>query len=163
VYLTQYHRLWEFAYSFVRSDEVAEDVVHDTFATLWYNRARLEIESTIDAYLFGAIRHRALNVLRHARTTERTLPSATGPVPGMGSAAASPDGTTAAGELDAALHDAIAKLPPGQQQAIVLHWRHGLSNPEIARVMETSVATVAVHIARAREALRRVAGRYVDL
>jgi RNA polymerase sigma-70 factor (ECF subfamily) len=165
LYLSRYQRLWEYAYGFVQTAAAAEDIVHDVFANLWYRSSALGVDDTIDSYLYGAVRHRALNILRHVRMADRKQ-TAMGPdvggVPGMGSALLTPDVAVAARDLDAQLRAAIAALPPGQQQVILLHWRHGLSNLEIARVMGLSSGAVAVQLLRAREALRRIVDRHND-
>ena len=52
-----------------------------------------------------------------------------------------------------ALQAALAELPPRQRQAVVLRHIEGLSNPEIAEVMETGVEAVESLTARGRRAL----------
>ncbi len=43
-----YHpTLCQFAYRYVRSREVAEELVHDVFAKLWEGRRRLEVRDSL--------------------------------------------------------------------------------------------------------------------
>src|SRR6266498_3572076 len=56
--------LCSFAYSYVQSESVAEEIVQDLFARLWERRALLETPRNVQAYLYGATRNRALNYLR---------------------------------------------------------------------------------------------------
>lgn len=48
----------------------------------------------------------------------------------------------------------VKDLPRRQQQAVILHYRMGLSVEEIAQVMDCKEGTVRTHLARARDVLR---------
>ena len=63
--------LWRFAYSYVRSPEVAEELVQDVFLALWRNRAEAGTRGSIRTWLYAAIRNQALNHLRHERIVTR--------------------------------------------------------------------------------------------
>ena len=41
-----------FVYGYVRDEEVAIDIVHDTFLTFWNNRKRLDLSYSAKSYLF---------------------------------------------------------------------------------------------------------------
>ena len=64
----------------------------------------------------------------------------------------------------AALQTALAALPDRQRQAVVLRHIEGLSNPEIAEVMEIGVEAVESLTARGKRALAAaLADRREDL
>jgi RNA polymerase sigma-70 factor (ECF subfamily) len=54
------------------------------------------------------------------------------------------------------LNDAIAAIPPGFREVIVLREMEGLSYKEIATVIDLPIGTVMSRLARARAELRRV-------
>ncbi len=60
-----YNEYWDalfgIAYSTPRSKEVAQEIVQDVFLSLWANRNTLNIQTTIKAYLSGAVRHAVFN------------------------------------------------------------------------------------------------------
>ena len=63
-----------------------------------------------------------------------------------------------------ALRNALAELPERQRQAVVLRHLEGLSNPEIAAVMEIGVEAVESLTARGKRALAaRLTGRRAEL
>lgn len=63
-----------------------------------------------------------------------------------------------------ALSDALAKLPERQAQAVSLRHLEGLSNPEIAQIMDISVRSVESLTARGKRALADIlAGRKAEL
>lgn len=63
-----------------------------------------------------------------------------------------------------ALSDALAQLPDRQAQAVALRHLEGLSNPQIAGIMDISVASVESLTARGKRALSAImAGRKAEL
>lgn len=64
----------------------------------------------------------------------------------------------------AALSDGLARLPERQAQAVALRHLEGLSNPEIAEIMDISVRSVESLTARGKRALAEImAGRRAEL
>jgi len=63
--------LTRFAYSYVADADVAHDLVQDVFARVWELGSEWAPTAGAAAYLFGAVRHRARNALRNARTRQR--------------------------------------------------------------------------------------------
>lgn len=63
-----------------------------------------------------------------------------------------------------ALSDALAQLPERQAQAVALRHLEGLSNPQIAGIMDISVGSVESLTARGKRALSAImAGRKAEL
>ena len=60
-------KLMGFVFNYVRDEEVAKDIVHDAFLTLWSNRKRLNPVYPVKSYLFTLAQNCALNYLRHLR------------------------------------------------------------------------------------------------
>ena len=68
----QYERkLCAIAYTYVRDEPTARDIVHDSFMSIWNHREDVEF-TNIDAYLFRTVRNRCLEYSRN-RQTERTV------------------------------------------------------------------------------------------
>ncbi len=61
LYVAHHGPLWRFAYGYVRSAEIAEELVQEVFLALWRNRADWEVSGSVRAWLYGAVRNRALN------------------------------------------------------------------------------------------------------
>ncbi len=57
---------------------------------------------------------------------------------------------------------AIAKLPARQRAAIALTYDKGMSNAQVAEVLETSVSAVETLLVRARQSLRRALGHLMS-
>lgn len=151
-----YAGLVGFAVRYVRSLDVAEEVVQEVFLRVW---AQAEAERQVDvskAYLYGATRNHAITLLRHeavvrrhaARVTRIAAPSA-GPTP---------DVELEAAELTRVARRAIAALPERTRLVFLLSRERGLSYPEIAEVLGISVKAVEANVARALKALRTSLG-----
>ncbi len=69
-YTEIYNRYWKIiytiAYNRVKDSQAAEDLVHDTFASIWIGRDRAAVEN-LKHYLAVAIKYRTLEYLRRAR------------------------------------------------------------------------------------------------
>ena len=57
VYGQYWSGLYNAAYNHIRSREVAEEMVQDLFATFWLKRALITIHTSLQAYLYTALRH----------------------------------------------------------------------------------------------------------
>lgn len=175
LYLAYHEPLWRFAYRYVRSAAVAEELVQEVFFTLWRNRDTWEVTGSVRAWLYGAVRNQALNHVRHERLAARVAerqrgPGAAGAPPeedapdaGAGAlamAAPPPDAhaLTEAHDLEAAVVRAIAALPERRRVVMALRWRHDLTPQEIARVLGTTPEVVRVLLSRARRELAALLG-----
>jgi RNA polymerase sigma-70 factor (ECF subfamily) len=168
LYLSHHQELWRFAYSYVRSRDVAEELVQDVFLAVWGTRASWEVNTRVRAWLYASIRHLALNHLRHERVIARTIGAGAWagsnasmqagqnsvytqaePV-AMGMAPMDQQLTLEAEELAKAVGRAIADLPERRRIAMTLRWKHDMSSLEIARVLGTTPEAVRTLLTRAR-------------
>lgn len=56
--------LLRLAYSFVRSEEVAEELVQDIFITIWQKKIRISTIDSIESYLHTSVKNKCLNYLK---------------------------------------------------------------------------------------------------
>jgi RNA polymerase sigma-70 factor (ECF subfamily) len=155
LFRTYARRLYLFAEGYVKSAEVAEDLVADVFVRIWERRGELELRSTWQSYLYTATRNRALTHLEHLRVMRRAHAVAEDDrPPGLGAPTPAADAGVHVRELEEAVERAIALLPERTREAFVLHRQHGLSYAEVARTMGIAPRTVEVLIRRALKTLR---------
>jgi RNA polymerase sigma-70 factor (ECF subfamily) len=178
LYLAHHDGLWRFAYAYVRSRDVAEELVQDVFLSLWEARASWEVRTRARAWLFAAVRHLALNYLRHERVVARAH-GVRGGVSGawrpghpdtgagaalveestMGAPPAGQQEAAEARELEEAIARAIAELPERRRIAMTLRWKEDMSPLEIANVLGTTPEAVRVLLTRARADLAALLDR----
>lgn len=153
LYLAHHEELWRFAYTYVRSRDIAEELVQDVFLAVWGSRETWDVHTRVRAWLFASVRHLALNHLRHERIVARTIQvaqTASGD-DAVAMAAPSMDQLLAieAEELDNACLQAIGELPDRRRIAMTLRWKHDMSALEIARVIGTTPEAVRTLLTRA--------------
>jgi RNA polymerase sigma-70 factor (ECF subfamily) len=167
LYLTYHLPLWKFAYGYVRSREIAEELVQDVFLTLWRRRSDIGVRESIRAWLYAAVRNQAFKHQRHTGVVDRAGRDArfqdhvgdqgTNP-PGMGEPPIGAEDALHARELEAAIAHAVEALPERRRLAVTLRWKHGLSIQEIAGVLGSTPESVRVLLMRARKDLAALLG-----
>ena len=154
--------LCSFAYSYVQSESVAEEIVQDLFARLWERRALLETPRNVQAYLYGSTRNRALNYLRdrHVETAFGRHAQRFGDAR-LAAMRVPPEDELHANALAKAVERAVAELPPRCREVFVLTRDQHLSYAEVARVLNISPKTVEIHVGRALSLLRSKLGAWL--
>ena len=163
VYRAHFDQLWRFAHGYVRSRDIALELVQDVFLAVWRTRETWDVRTTVRAFLYAAVRHQALNHLRHERVDARLL-GARAALPSeepvaMGAPPADPHDAAIAHELDETVMRVLNELPERRRVVLTLRWKHQLTAEEIAGIVGTTAASVRVLLTRARQDLvDRLAG-----
>ena len=152
-----YPRLFDFALSYTRSAPVAEDLVQDVLAHVWEHRGTWQPATTAQAYLFRAVRNRALNA-RRDRKPQDDLAAAGA----ARSADPDPDDDARYAALVAAYRAAVEELPERRRLVFRLSRLYGLTYAEIGAVMDVSVNTVRTQMAAALAHLRDRLGPHLE-
>lgn len=119
------------------SNETAADVVHDVFAEVY---ERWDSIDNPGAYLQQSVLNRCRDAKRRTRTRTRFL--------------AQKRALSEKSDLEY-LTDALAKLPFNQRAAVVLRFYAGLTEAEIADVLDCALGSVGPWTHRALAALRK--------
>ena len=173
LYLAHHDELWRFAYTYVRSRDVAEELVQDVFLAIWGTRATWEVHTRVRAWMYASVRHLALNHLRHERVVTRSIYAGRNAASEtvqevvasrlhettMGAPPMDQQLSLEAKEIDEAVVHAIAELPERRRIAMTLRWKHDMSSLEIARVLGTSPEAVRTLLTRARADLATMLDR----
>jgi RNA polymerase sigma-70 factor (ECF subfamily) len=168
LFRAHYAALCGFALHYVESPAVAEELVQDLFAHLWVHRATLPAPRNARAYLFTAVRNRALNARKRQQLEadweqEAAIDaqeSAGDPVPDAPDAPDAADAADApdAAELQRRVDGAIASLPERCRLVVHLRWREQMSHVRIAEIMGISVKGVEIQLTRGLARLRELLG-----
>src|SRR5699024_8033990 len=74
-FFRKYHKkLVCFAYTYLHSVPVAEDIVQESFLKLWKRRVMLDPEDSARAYLYQTVRNSALDYKKHEEVKQKNLP-----------------------------------------------------------------------------------------
>lgn len=152
IYREHHVRVLRLAYRITGSLSDAEDVVQTVFLRL----ARRDFSGAgvdeMAKYLNRAAVNASLDVLR-ARRDARSVPL--DDAAPLETPEASPERRRAGSELRLWLRQALTQLSPRSAEMVVLRYVEEYSNGEIAAMLNTSQAVVAVMLHRARARLRR--------
>lgn len=130
------------------NEAAAEEVAQDAFLRVWTHAPRWRPEAAFRTWLYRIV----VNLCLNAKRRPADLPlEAAGEVADPAIAA---DARLEAAERDRRLAAAIEVLPERQRAAIALTYQEGLSNAEVAAVLDTSVSGVETLLVRAKRTLR---------
>ncbi len=152
--------LYRLAFSLVRDEALAEDVVQDTFLSALEHRFQFEGRSSLSTWLYRIAYNRAQTLLRARETVPLPDPDA-GEEDAPPFVPASlvewhetPETIIARAETRGELEQAIAALPGTLRGVFLLRDVNELSTAETAGVLGISEAAVKVRLHRARLELR---------
>jgi len=150
LFWAHHDRVLRAAYRITGNMADAEDVAQTVFIRLAASPTQ-HIENP-ESYLYRAAINGALDLVRR-RKGEVALDG----VPEMLSSApeSSPEKQLSSRELRQWLRGALAKIAPAAAEMFVLRYVEGHDNPEIARLMGTSRAVVAVRLHQVRAKLKK--------
>lgn len=162
IFRTYYKRLHGFARSYVDSWEEAEDIVQSVFLKIWVQRSSWDPPGTVKHYLFAAVKHKALNIIRHQKVVEDKEDEVNGIFTELKSSVRDHEESEIK-ELRKDIEHGIDQLPPRCQQIFMLNRRSGLTYQEIAEFLDISINTVNTQMGRALQSLRNHLSDYLPL
>lgn len=158
IFLRFYGPLCKFAWRFLNSRHIAEEVVQDAFLSMWESRETLDSGQNIKSYLYQAVRNRALNYIKHEKVAERHNREITWINPEPATQIHSLDEES---EFVRQVQQAISHLPEGARQIYKLSRKDGLTYQEIAEVLDISPKTVESQMSRALKMLRNTLSKFI--
>ncbi|MEZ5716324.1 MAG: RNA polymerase sigma factor [Paracoccaceae bacterium] len=155
-------RVMGHAYRMLGDRAEAEDVAQEAMMRLWRIAPDWrQDEAQVTTWLYRVVANLATDRLRRRK---RTAAPALDDLPDPVDDAPGPAETMQARARAAALQAALDALPDRQRQAVVLRHIEGLSNPEIAAIMDISTEAVESLTARGKRTLTTaLAGRREEL
>ncbi|MBZ0303821.1 MAG: RNA polymerase sigma factor [Anaerolineae bacterium] len=155
LYRRYFPRVFAYVAYRVRRVEDAEDVVAEVFMQVARSLGRFQDrgEGSFAAWVFRIVHNQVNQFYRQHRTEREPLPL--DDLPEIQAHHLAPDSALARKEQFAYLSSLIADLPPRRREILTLRFFGGLRNQEIARVLKLDERTIASHLSRALDDLRR--------
>ncbi len=156
-------RLFGLAMRVLRRRDAAEDVLQESFLTVW--RVAGDYRQSLSpplAWLGVIVRSRALDALRkHASSrADRTQELDESLGSALESDAPNPMDSADASEQATALHQCLERLEQRQREVVSLAYLRDLSHSELAQQLALPLGTVKTWIRRGLEQLRGCMARY---
>lgn len=153
-----WHRMNGFAMIYTRHKQVAEELVSDTFLSLWNNRFNLDEETRLVPYLMVVLRNKCINYLKSIRNEFISIEE-------MGFEAIQLKAGLYSLENDASMlleeedlrlmiNKAMEALPEKTRRIFEMSRVKGLKNKDIAGELGLSVKTVEFHVTKALQHLK---------
>lgn len=146
-----YSRLCVFSNSYVKSLDIARDVVQEVFIKIWDNRENFYITQSLKAYLYMAVRNQSLNFLQQNKQKQR-LEERLKKQQEMSDSVKREELNTE--ELTQKIWKLVEELPERRRTIFILYRKHGLSYSEIAEVMDIKRKTVENQMGKSLKFLR---------
>jgi RNA polymerase sigma-70 factor, ECF subfamily len=145
-----YAPLCLFARRFVSDRDDCEEIVQGFFTSLWEKREAISITTSVKSYLFGSVRNRCLNHIKHQKIKQEYA----------NERLSHPDEELDYSkyyleiDLQQKIEKSIEALPPRRREIFILNREQGLKYREIADQLGISVKTVETQMGQALKELR---------
>ena len=144
-------KLYYYTLKFVKTPEIAEEIVQGVFVKIWENRTKIKLELSFDAYLYRITKNQTLNFLKRQayenRFREQLIPIYTRGVD-------TTENQVYMNETTKIIHRAIDKLPEKRQAIYRMSRLEGIDHEGIATKLGISKNTVKVQIVKASKFVR---------
>lgn len=148
-----------FAYYYVLDEQVAEDLVMDSFLYYWENRNHIDINGNLQAYILKVLKHKCLDYLKlqkihneiHKKIQEDALWDLN---KNIASLSQFEPYRLMTDECHKTVVNAVKQLPDKTREIFLLSRIQDMKNREIAEKMDISEKTVEYHMTKALKMLR---------
>jgi RNA polymerase sigma-70 factor (ECF subfamily) len=158
IFKQYYSYICSAVYNIIPDSSLTEDLAQDVFYELWRKRERIQINSSLKAYLKRAAINKALNYIR---SKKMKFDSADDDAV-TNIAVSSSEGSFEAQELQEIINTAIDTLPEKCRIVFMMSRFEEMSYKEIAHALEISVKTVENQISKALKILKKKVNPYLN-
>lgn len=151
VFKTYFKGLHAFAYTFVKDDVMAEEIVQNVFFRIWEKKEQLQIDDSLKSYLYRSVHNESLNHIKHLKVKTSFQLQYSG---NMESSNQDASNQMIAAELETKIQKAISELP--QQCRIIFQMSRfeQLKYQQIADQLNISIKTVENQMGKALKVMR---------
>jgi len=159
VYKAFFKPLYVYAYTILKDEIQAEEVVQNIFLKLWERNEKINIESSLKAYLYKSVYNDSLNYLKHLKVKSTYENHATQVM--KNNHAISASNQMMYKNLEEAIRQAMNALPEQCRTVFQLSRYEELKYREIATRLSISEKTVENHMGKALKLLRLKLADYI--
>ncbi|WP_421920437.1 RNA polymerase sigma-70 factor [Marinifilum sp.] len=142
-----YNSLYYYAYSIVNDNELAKDLVNDSYEEIWNRRNKLDISYSLLSFLYRVVKNKCINHLRKQDVEQKYLDRAKQFL----------EESDEYKDYDLIMADimkAIEQLPEQGRKVFTKCFIENLSYKEAAKDLNLSVNTIKTHVKNSLKRLR---------
>jgi RNA polymerase sigma-70 factor (ECF subfamily) len=151
VFKSHFKNLHAYAFTIVKDDIIAEEMVQQVFYKIWERKAHLSIQTSLTAYLYRSVYHESLNHIKHQKVKTAYQSYATTRMNQQSDNAAK---KVLLGELEGRLRQALQELPEQCRTIFQMSRFEELKYQEIADRLGLSIKTVENQMGKALKLMR---------
>jgi RNA polymerase sigma-70 factor, ECF subfamily len=158
VFLALYPRLKGYCRLFIAGEDLVEDIIQETFLTLWEKRESIKTDKSIESLIFVMVRNRCLNELRNLRLEGEKIDPENLKVNELQFLYqldfTSKEEKSLEEMLIESFQQAVNELPEKMKMVFTLCKIEGKNQKEVAEKLGISIKMVEKHIAGAKQHIR---------
>jgi RNA polymerase sigma-70 factor (ECF subfamily) len=155
LYLRHYCRIQKFVLRVTQRGDLIEEVLNDTFFTVWQKAAAFNANSKVSTWIFGICYKKCLKALERSERWRARHCDALETEPALVEKQFWPDEEAFQVQLQYQLARQLRELPVEQRMVFELTYFLGYSYSEIAQIADVSINTIKTRMFHARRKLRR--------
>ena len=152
LFRSSYVSLVRYAKTLIKDHDTAEEIVQDLFFRLWQDKEKLNIESSLNGYLFRSVHNKCLHYIEHNRVIERHAEEMSY---SQSESQESPSDILNYKELQEKIASILERLPERCGKIFTMSRFEGLKYSEIADKLSVSIKTVEANMGRALKEFRK--------
>jgi len=152
LFRSSYISLVRYAKTLIKDHDTAEEIVQDLFFRLWQDKEKLNIESSLNGYLFRSVHNKCLHYIEHNRVIERHAEEMSY---SQSESQESPSDILNYKELQEKIASILERLPERCGKIFTMSRFEGLKYSEIADKLSVSIKTVEANMGRALKEFRK--------
>ena len=160
LFKAHFKSLYAYAFTIVREEVVAEEMVQNVFYKIWEKQNSLDIRNTTPAYLYKSVYHESLNYLKHEKVKASYRAHTSYQMRNQSDQASK---KVLLSELELQLNKALAGLPEQCRTIFQMSRFEELKYQEIADRLGLSIKTVENQMGKALKILRIKLADYLPI
>jgi RNA polymerase sigma-70 factor (ECF subfamily) len=152
LFRSSYVSLVRYAKTLLKDHDTAEEIVQDLFFRIWKDKEKLQIESSLNGYLYRAVHNRCLHCINHNKVVEKYAREM---------AFSEKESNETPGDilnyrdLQSKIAGILERLPEKCRKIFCMSRFEGLKYSEIAQKLSVSIKTVEANMGKALKEFRK--------
>ena len=144
-------KIFRFALSLTKEDEVSKDIVHDIFVKIWESRTLVSKVDSINAYLYRMTRNKVLQHFQKNAIEKRYCRRMQIHKEEFRDCVSE---SVTERELEVILMNALSTMPEKRHDVFILRKLRGMTTADVAALLGISTRTVEAHMSKALSDVR---------